>query len=49
MKRKDHKSARDEQEDHDDDLRTWIVIGLIFITVTLALYLPLIWSRMYAA
>jgi hypothetical protein len=47
MRHKAHKNDRERQE-NDDDLRTWVVIGLIFITVTLALYLPLIWSSMYA-
>ena len=37
-----------ERQNEGDDLWTWIVIGLIFVTVTLALYLPLIWSSMHA-
>ena len=44
-----HKAQKhDRQHQDDDDLWTWIVIGLIFLTVTLALYLPLIWTSFHA-
>lgn len=46
MKNKAQKPDREHQD--DDDLWTWIVIGLIFVTVTLALYLPLIWTSFHA-
>jgi hypothetical protein len=52
MAHRAHKSDRDHQDDaerqDDDDLWTWVVIAVIFITVTLALYVPLIWSSMHA-
>jgi hypothetical protein len=36
--------------DHkNDDLRAWLVIGLIIGTVTLVLYLPLIWRVAHSA
>jgi len=45
-----HKGQTGERkrQNEDDDLWAWIVIGLIFTTVTLALYLPLIWSGLHA-
>ena len=33
-----------EAKQQDDDVWTWVVIGLIFAGVTLALYGPLIWA-----
>jgi hypothetical protein len=47
MRHKVQKHDRQHQ-DGDDDLWTWVVIGLIFISVTLALYLPLIWASFHA-
>lgn len=35
--------APKREPDQQDDVRAWIVIGLIFCAVTLALYAPLIW------
>jgi hypothetical protein len=46
MKHKAHHPDRERQNDHDD-LWTWLVIVMIFLTATLALYVPLIWSSMY--
>jgi hypothetical protein len=47
MRHKGQASVR-KQRNGDDDLWAWVVIGLIFMTVTLALYLPLIWSSLHA-
>jgi hypothetical protein len=47
MRHKGQSGERNRQED-DDDLWAWVVIGLIFLTVTLALYVPLIWSSLHA-
>ena len=41
MKAKAHKSKSDQ---HDDDMWTWLVIGLIFGAVSLTLYGPLVWQ-----
>jgi hypothetical protein len=48
MRVKTRKSEQDRPEENDD-LWTWIVIGLIFATVTLALYGPLVWMTIHAA
>ena len=40
---------RPDRPEENDDLWTWVVIGLIFATVTLALYGPLVWMTMHAA
>jgi hypothetical protein len=41
MKVKAHKGKSDQ---HDDDMWTWLVIGLIFGAVSLTLYAPLLWQ-----
>jgi hypothetical protein len=48
MRIKTHKNEQDRSGENDD-LWTWVVIGLIFATVTLALYGPLVWITMHAA
>ena len=34
---------------HDDDLWAWAVIGLIFVSVTLALYAVLVWQATHSS
>jgi len=46
MKAKLHKSEPDQ---NDDDMWTWLVIGLIFGAVSLTLYGPLIWQMMHGS
>jgi hypothetical protein len=46
MKVKAHKSKSDQ---HDDDMWTWLVIGLIFGAVSLTLYAPLVWQMARAS
>jgi hypothetical protein len=41
MKSKAHKQEPDQR---DDDVWTWVVIGLVFAAVALALYGPLVWQ-----
>jgi hypothetical protein len=41
MKTKAHKGKPDR---HDDDMWTWLVIGLISGAVSLTLYGPLVWQ-----
>jgi hypothetical protein len=47
MEHKRQTGERDRQNGNDD-LWAWVVIGLIFTIVTLALYVPLIWSSLHA-
>jgi hypothetical protein len=46
MKRKAHKL---DPQQEDDDLWNWVVIGLIFGAVTLALYGPLVWEATHGS
>jgi hypothetical protein len=46
MKSKAHKHEPDQQ---DDDVWTWVVIGLVFAAVALALYGPLVWQATHNA
>jgi hypothetical protein len=42
--------AKKADNDHkNDDLRAWLVIGLIIGAVTLVLYLPLLWRLVHSA
>jgi hypothetical protein len=42
--------AKNADNDHkNDDLRAWLVIGLIIGAVTLVLYLPLLWRLVHSA
>jgi hypothetical protein len=43
MKETSHKGAPANQSD-DDDIWVWIVIGLIFCGVAVALFAPLLWD-----
>jgi hypothetical protein len=45
MKPKPHKTPQQP----DDDVFTWIVIGLIFFGVTVALYAPFVWERLHGS
>jgi hypothetical protein len=47
MMRKNAHKRRSPQQ--DDDLWTWVVIGLIFASVTLALYGPLVWQATHSS
>ena len=49
VKTRKNEQDRPDRPEENDDLWTWIVIGLIFATVTLALYGPLVWMTMHAA
>jgi hypothetical protein len=33
----------------DDDVWTWVVIGLVYAGIMLALYAPLVWERLHSA
>jgi hypothetical protein len=46
MRKYPHKERHQQQ---DDDLWTWVVIGLIIGSVTLALYGPLVWQATHAS
>jgi ABC-type spermidine/putrescine transport system permease subunit II len=37
------------EEKQQGDLWTWIVVGLIFCTVIVALYGPFLWKLVYSA
>jgi hypothetical protein len=41
MKPKAHKDKSDQR---DNDMWTWLVIGLIFGAVSITLYAPLVWQ-----
>lgn len=43
------KSRKIEPAQPDDDVWSWVVIGLIFGAVTLALYAPLIWQATHTS
>ena len=47
MKAKAQKVKPDQQD--DDDMWTWVVIGLIFGAVSLTLYGPLVWQTMHGS
>jgi hypothetical protein len=46
MRKYPHKERHQQQ---DDDLWTWVVIGLIIGSVTLTLYGPLVWQATHAS
>jgi hypothetical protein len=52
MNAKSHKKTTrtpaEEGKGEEDDLWTWVIIGLIFATVTLALYGPLVWTAVHS-
>jgi|GEM_PF-5721968 len=41
--------AREADGGRDDNLWTWIVIGLIYAAIAVALYGPLVWEGMQRA
>jgi hypothetical protein len=43
------KNSHKKPDQRNDDLRAWLVIGLIIGAVTLVLYLPLIWRLTHSA
>jgi len=43
------KLQKSEPDQNDDDMWTWLVIGLIFGAVSLTLYGPLIWQMMHGS
>jgi len=36
------------EQKHQGDLRTWIVVGLVFGAVIVALYGPFLWELIYS-
>ena len=41
--------SKSREQERQGDLWTWIVVGLIFCTVIVALYGPFIWELIYSA
>jgi hypothetical protein len=45
MKSRPHK----RENEQDNDLWTWLVIGLIFVAVTVVLCAPLVWQAIHGS